>query len=231
MVGAGAVRAQTWRVDTFLAQVLDQPPWLIYVITIGVVFAEDALFFGFVIPGETVAILGGVSASLGYTELGWMLAGVILAAIVGDSVGYEVGRLYGGRVLDARILRSRRRQLDQAKDFLSRRGGSAVLLGRWTAFFRAVMPALAGWSRMPYRVFLPWNAIGGVLWGVVVVLAGYLAGRSYHQVARWLGGGASAVVATIAVVALVTWQVRKRRHEKAADAAYRPGSVIDLVED
>lgn len=162
-------------------------------------------------PGETVAILGGVAASLGHAEVGWVLAVVVGAAIVGDSVGYEVGRAYGARVLDSRCLRKRRRRLDQARDFLRRRGGSAVFLGRWVAFFRAVMPALAGASRMPYRTFLAWNALGGVVWGTVVVLAGYAAGMSYQRVAEWLGGGAAAVVALIVVVAVTVWHVRRRR--------------------
>ncbi len=210
--------------DAFLAQVLDQPPWLIYLVTFLVVFVEDALFVGFVVPGETVAILGGVSASLGHTELGWMLLGVVLAAIIGDSVGYEVGRLWGHRVLEAKILRRRTTQLDRAKDFLRRRGGSAVFLGRWTAFFRAVMPALAGWSRMEYRVFLPWNAAGGILWGTVVVLGGYFAGLSYQTVAKWLGGGATAIVATIVVVALVVFHLRKRARQRAIERAARAAS-------
>ncbi|WP_324603522.1 VTT domain-containing protein, partial [Phycicoccus elongatus] len=72
---------------------------------------------------------------------------------------------------------------------------AAVFLGRWTAFFRAVMPARAGVSRMPYRRFLIWNAAGGIVWGVVVVVVGYLAGLSYDRAAAWLGGGATAVVA------------------------------------
>ena len=74
-----------------------------------------------------------------------------------------------------------------AQDFPARRGGMAVLLGRWVAFFRAVMPALAGASRMPYRTFLRFNAVGGLIWGVVVVTAGYLAGSSYARIEQAVG--------------------------------------------
>ena len=120
-----------------------------------------------------------------------VLAVVVLAAIVGDSVGYEVGRHVGPRVLGLPVLRRRQRRLDDARDFLARRGGSAVFLGRWVAFFRAVMPALAGTARMPYPKFLAYNAAGGLAWGVAVVLAGYFAGASYARVEKALGPGAA----------------------------------------
>lgn len=205
--------------NSLLTQVLDQPPWLVYLIVGLVVFAEDAIFVGFVIPGETVAILGGVTASLGHTTLTAVLVLVIAAAILGDSVGYEIGRIWGTRIVAHRWLDRYRTRLDKAQDFLRRRGGSAVFLGRWTAFFRAVMPALAGSSRMPYRTFLPWNAAGGLAWGTTTVVAGYLAGMSYEKVAKWLGEGAAIIVVAVVLIAVAAHHVRKRRSERAAEGA------------
>lgn len=196
-----------------LPRLLDEPTWLVYLVVFGVVLLEDAVFVGFLLPGETVAILGGVSSSLGHTSLGWMLTGVVLAAVIGDGIGYEVGRAWGSKILEARILDTRRHRLEAAREALRERGGGAVFLGRWTAFFRAVMPALAGASGMPYRRFLPWNAIGGLTWGCAVVLGGYAAGMSYRTLERWLGGGAALAVAVVVVVATVAvvWHVRRRR--------------------
>jgi membrane protein DedA with SNARE-associated domain len=174
----------------------------------GVVFAEDALFVGFVVPGETAAILAGVAASLGHAPLALVLCVVVLAAIVGDSVGYEVGRRLGTRVLASGRLDRHRERLDRAESLLSRRGGAAVFLGRWTAFFRAVMPALAGTARMPYLRFLAYNAAGGILWGASVVTVGYLAGRSYTKVEHVFGWAAAAAVALVVVVAVVSRRVR-----------------------
>ncbi|WP_253905232.1 DedA family protein [Arthrobacter sp. H14] len=128
-------------------------------------FAEDALFFGFVIPGETAAVLGGVIASRGHVELWMMMVLVVLAAIVGDTVGYEIGKHFGSRMLNLKVMDKRRAKLDKTQDFLRRRGGSAVFLDRFAAFFRAVMPALAGTSRTPYPRFLAFNATGGLVWG------------------------------------------------------------------
>ena len=198
----------------FLDTILSAPAWTVLGIVALVVFAEDALFVGFVLPGETVAILGGVAANRGQVSLTAVLAVVVLAAIVGDSVGYEVGRHAGPRVLALPVLRRRQGRLDDARDFLARRGGSAVFLGRWVAFFRAVMPALAGTARMPYPKFLAYNAAGGLAWGVAVVLAGYFAGASYTRVEKALGPGAAVVVAVVALVGLGVWRVRVHRAER-----------------
>jgi membrane protein DedA with SNARE-associated domain len=200
-------------VTGFLDGVLNAPAWVVRGVVGLVVFAEDALFVGFVIPGETAAILGGVAANRGHVALPAVLAVVLLGAVIGDSVGYEVGRQVGTRVLGWPVLARRRERIDAASDYLARRGGTAVFLGRWTAFFRAVMPALAGTARMPYRRFLTFNVAGGVLWGTTVVLLGYLAGASYGRVEKLLGRGTALVIAALVVAAVVVWQVRRRRSE------------------
>ena len=194
-------------------QILNAPTFAVLGLVALVVFVEDALFVGFVVPGETAAILGGVAASRGHVPLLAVVAVVILAAIVGDSVGYEVGHHFGRRILRLPILDKRRKRLDDAQDFLARRGGSAVFLGRWVAFFRAVMPALAGTAHMAYPKFLAYNAAGGIVWGAAVVLVGYFAGESYAKVEATLGRDAALVVLGIALVALLVWQIRKHRAE------------------
>jgi membrane protein DedA with SNARE-associated domain len=88
-----------------------------------------------------------------------------------------------------------------------------VFLGRFFAFFRAVMPALAGAAQMPYRRFITWNAFGGVVWGVGFVLLGFLAGNSYQKVATEVGRGSAIAVTVIVLAALVVWRIRKHRHE------------------
>jgi membrane protein DedA with SNARE-associated domain len=192
-------------------RLLGTPGWAVLLIVGLVVFAEDALFFGFVLPGETVAILGGVAAKFGHVSLPGVLAVVIGTAIIGDSVGYEVGRHLGPRVISHRYLDGRRERLEAAQGFLARRGGTAVFMGRWVAFFRAVMPALAGSARMPYPRFLLFNAAGGIVWGVVVVLLGYAAGASYKRIEGYLGQGSALLVAAVVVLGLAVWAIRRHR--------------------
>jgi membrane-associated protein len=198
-------------------RLLGVPGWLVLLVTGAVVFAEDAFFVGFVLPGETIAVLAGVAAKLGHVSLVGVLAVVIGAAIVGDTVGYEIGRHLGRRVLGWRVLDRRRQRLDDAQRFLSRRGGSAVFLGRWIAFFRAVMPALAGTARMPYPRFLAYNAAGGLAWGATVVLLGYAAGASYARVEKSFGTGTAVAALVLIVAAVVVWRVRRHRAASATD--------------
>jgi len=190
------------------------PAPLAYVLIGALVLSEAALFVGFVLPGETAVLLGGALASTGRLSVVVLGAVVVVAAIVGDSIGYEVGRKAGPRLLELKILRKRRVRLDALRERLRTKGGPTVVLGRFTALLRALTPALCGISRMPYRRFLAWNAAGGLVWGVAVVLLGYLAGASYHLVERGLGGVGAALLAVFAVVVFVVW---RRSREAGAD--------------
>lgn len=207
--------------DSLLHRILQISPIWVYVVVTALVFVEDAIFVGFVVPGETAAVLGGVTASQGHTHLWAVIVLVVAGAIAGDSVGYEVGRQLGARLLAAHFLDRYRGRLDKAQNFLARRGGWAVFLGRFTAFFRAVMPALVGTSRMPYRKFLAFNAAGGTIWGITFVVLGYLAGRSYQAVAKTVGTDMAYIVGAIVVVAIIVWKIRQRRSERQVEGAYR----------
>ena len=196
-----------------LRHLLDLSPLWVVLVGAALVFAEDALFVGFVVPGETAAVLVGVEASRGRVPIVVACAAIVVAAIVGDVVGYAIGRRFGPRLLRTRWLASRSERIDRARAFLAERGGPAVLLARLVAFLRAVVPALAGASRMRVRTFLLWDVLGGLLWGVAFTLVGYLAGSSYRAVASRLGAGAAVVAAVIVVLGIVVWRVRRRRHD------------------
>jgi len=184
-----------------------------YALVGGLAFAEAALFVGFVLPGETAVILGGVLAHEHKVSLPLIAAVAVLAAIIGDSVGYEVGRHFGTRLLESRVFAKRREGLEKARDALRRHGGKAVFLARFTAFLRAVMPGLAGTARMPYPRFLAFNAAGGLIWAVGFTMLGYLAGASYHQVEK-VAGRASEVILILIVLAVLVFVIRRRRRER-----------------
>ena len=188
------------------------------------VFGEAAFFLGFVLPGETAVLLGGFMAYNDRISLSALFVVVVACAVVGDSVGYEVGRRLGPRILSWRLLARHEHRLDGARRFLDGRGGFAVFLGRFTAFLRAVMPGLAGMAQMRYRRFLAFNAIGGLVWGGGCVIAGYAAGKSYEQVGQWMGRSGAIVLAVLVVGALFVWH-RRREHTAELDAAADAGTL------
>ena len=200
-----------------LQSLLHVPAPVVLSAVAALVFGEAAVFLGFVLPGETAVLLGGFLASTGRVDVVELAVVVVVAAVVGDSVGYEVGKRLGPRLLRTRPLERHQDRVDNARAFLDGRGASAIFVGRFTAFLRAVTPGLAGLSGMRYRRFLAWNAAGGLVWGVGCVVAGYAAGSSYEQVARYLGQGGAVAAAAFVVVALVVWRVARRRAGRPGD--------------
>jgi membrane protein DedA with SNARE-associated domain len=188
-------------------------------------FAEAALLVGFFIPGETAVVIGGVLAGLGAVNLELMMAVVVVCAIVGDSVGFEVGKRAGPYLLERRPLKGNA-AVGRTLAMLERYGGPAVFLGRFVAFARALIPGLAGMSGLRYRIFLFYNALGGLLWGVGYTLLGYVVGVSFERILSQVGLWSVVGVAGIVVVAFVVRLLVKRRHraaEAAAPAPVEPG--------
>ncbi|MET9908273.1 DedA family protein [Streptomyces sp. NPDC006476] len=187
---------------------------VVYIVVAGLVFAEDAFFFGFVLPGETAVIVGGVLARQGVVDLVWLAVAVVLAAIAGDGVGYELGRRLGPPVLHSRPLRRHAHGADRTRDLIRRRGPAAVFIGRFVALFRSLVPAMAGASGMPYRRFFLYNALGGLVWGVGNAVLGYAAGAAYERAEGLVGKTMALVAAVLVVVALVVWRVRRHRRSR-----------------
>jgi membrane-associated protein len=191
--------------------------WVAYLVVAALVFGETAVFIGFVLPGEIAAVLGGVLASRGHLSLPLVIVIVVAAAIIGPIVGYEIGRRMGDRLFSARPLRRVQGGVTRTRAVLSNRGGIAVLLGRFVAILRALMPAAAGAAQVRYRTFTVYNALGALIWGVGYVLLGYLAGSAYAVVEREVGTGLAIAIGTIVIAALAVWLYR--RHRSAARRA------------
>jgi membrane-associated protein len=197
-----------------LEQLTSLPTAWVYLTVALIVFGEDAIVVGFLLPGQTAAILGGVSAGRGNANLAVIVIVVVVAAVVGDSTGFGIGRRYGTRLLTAGPLARRREKVNSVRSALARRGGPAVFAARFIAFGRAVMPFAAGASRMRFRTFLAFNVSAAVVWGVGVVLLGYFAGASYGRIERLFGQAAAVTVAVAVIVVLIMWQVRRRRRAR-----------------
>lgn len=149
---------------------------------------EASAFVGLFVPGEVGVLAGGYIAYEGRAELVPMMIVATLGAIIGDSIGYEIGRRLGGSIRRSRLgVKVGEERWTRAEEYLTVKGGRAVFFGRFIGVLRALVPALAGVSRMPYRKFLFWNALGALMWGPSLVGLGYLAGGSYRRVEHYAG--------------------------------------------
>jgi membrane-associated protein len=196
----------------FLQQVGAHVGGWFYLLAGGLAFAEAAVMVGLVLPGETALLVAGFAAHQGWIALWPMVAVAVGSAVLGDSVGYEVGRRLGPRLSSSRLgQRVGEDRWRRADAFLRRYGGRAVLLGRFTAVLRALTPGMAGMVHMPYlRTFLPWNVVGATIWGAGCVLLGYGFSASLTAVGRGLTYGPLALIA-LALAVLILLRARKRR--------------------
>lgn len=184
-----------------------------YPILFLLVMAESG---GVPLPGETAVIVGGVLASQGKLDIAAVIAVAALAAIVGDNIGYQIGRK-GGRWLLQRpgpFLRHRRTVLEMGEPFFERHGPKAVFFGRFVLGLRTWASWLAGANHMRWRTFFLWNALGGICWATGVGLIAYFVGRSASNAITTFGiYGLVAVV--LALGGALALHLRHRRHLRA----------------
>lgn len=181
-----------------------------YVVVAVLAALEASAFVGLFVPGELALLTGGYIAFSGRANLGIMMAAAAAGAIVGDSVGYEIGRHFGPRLRQSRLgRRVGQDRWERADAYLATKGGRAILAGRFIGVLRALVPAVAGATRMPYRRFVLWNVLGAIVWAPGTVLVGYLAGSSYQRVERYAGRAGLVLLvvlaATAGIVASARW--------------------------
>lgn len=207
--------------DRVLNLLVALPPALVLALVFLLPALEASTFLGLLVPGEIAVLVGGVLAHEGRLPLWAVVVAAVAGAALGDQVGYLVGRRYGRRLLNRvprRFVRSG--ELHRALDLVRRRGAMAVVLGRWAAALRALVPGLAGMSGIPQRTFTLANVTGGALWALTVAVLGYLAGASYRLLERRLGWGGEALLAV--VVLLVLARIVRARRAARRDAAVEP---------
>ncbi|MGH2776710.1 MAG: bifunctional DedA family/phosphatase PAP2 family protein [Actinomycetota bacterium] len=166
--------------------------------------AEGGLLVGLFLPGEAPLIIAGVLAYQGRVSLAVMLLVACLGAVLGDSIGYWLGRHYGRRLETTKLgQKIGQHRWERARVYVRERGGRAVFLGRFVSIFRTLAPPVAGSAHMPYRRFLVWNVPAAMMFAAGLVMAGYLAGSSWHLVEDYVGQASLVIVIIIAVLVAV----------------------------
>ena len=202
--------------------------WPVYLVVALLAFGESALFLGFVLPGETAMVIAGVLAARGNISLPAIIAICATAAVLGDQVGYLLGRHFGPGLRCSRLgRRVGEARWAKAQDAVTRHGAWAVAGGRWVAVLRALVPTVAGAIAMPYRRFLLANAVGGSVWAAGAVLVGYFAGGSVSTAQDLLGRTSLiglTLVTILTVITVIKYLRRRGRIRQTGEVELRPGS-------
>lgn len=142
-----------------------------------IVFAETGLFFGFFFPGDSLLFTAGIFASQGVFSIEVLLIGCIVAAILGDSVGYWSGKKYGRKLFDRdESFFFKKKHLYDAELFYEKHGKSTIIIARFVPIIRTFAPIVAGIGNMNYYSFISYNIFGGIFWVSLLLLSGYFLG-------------------------------------------------------
>jgi membrane protein DedA with SNARE-associated domain len=195
-----------------------------YVLVGAMTFLETGAFLSFVAPGEFTILFGGLVAGQGKINVIVLIGVVWFCAVLGDTTSFYIGRRLGRGFLirhGARVKITEER-LEQVERFYAKHGGPTVFIGRFVGLLRALGPFIAGASKMPYRTFLPYDILGGGLWGSMLVLLGYIFWRSFDRLKTIVGQGFLALGTLIAAVAgiVVAYRFFKVPENRAKTTAW-----------
>jgi membrane-associated protein len=209
----------------FLTQLFDQlrdleglVKWAGYIGLTLIIFAETGLLVGFFLPGDSLLVTAGLLAADPAFGLNVWLLGCILtvAAIVGDTVGYAVGKATGPRIFTREdSLLFNKAHLLRAQAFYEKHGGKTIIIARFMPIVRTFAPVVAGVGRMEYRAFLSYNVIGGVLWIWSMLLTGWVLARTVPGVAKHVEKIILLVVFLSVLPGIIAW-LRERRNKAAS---------------
>ena len=182
----------------------------------GIVFIETGFFVGFFLPGDSLLITAGIFAAADVIPLRWLLLPVMLCAIIGDQIGYWIGRSAGSALYKRQdSFFFRRSHLQRAHEFYEKYGGRAVILARFVPIVRTFCPPVAGAARMPYGRYLTFDIFGGIFWVGAMILGGYSLGRSVPNIGKYI----HYVIAVVVVVSILPAVIGILRSRKAAPSA------------
>jgi undecaprenyl-diphosphatase len=184
-----------------------------YLLVGALAYLETGAFVGFIAPGETAVIVGGLVAGQGQISLFVLIAIVWTCAVAGDLTSFALGRRLGrGWLLrHGERLKITEERLQTVEGFFERRGGATILIGRFLGFVRPLAPFLAGAARMPLRRFLPYDVLGAGAWTATFATLGYVFWQSFDKLTTYVSRGLVAFGTVVVVVAALVWLVRLRR--------------------
>ncbi len=164
--------------DQFLGTMAIELGLLIYLVLFIIIFCETGFVVTPFLPGDSLLFISGALAGSGVLNLPVLILVIAIAAIIGDSVNFWIGRFSGAKIMKGRFSAFIKVEwIDYTREFYDKWGGVTIVLARFVPYIRTFAPFLAGIGDMNYRVFLLYNILGGVLWTGGIVLCGYIIGN------------------------------------------------------
>lgn len=189
--------------------------WGGYVVLVAIVFTETGLLIGFFLPGDSLLITAGLVAAAGGLNIWWLNVLLIIAAVVGDSVGYAIGWRLGPRLFTReKSLLFNPRHVARTRDFYERHGAKTIVIARFVPIIRTFAPVVAGVGQMEYRRFIFYNIAGGIGWVVSMTWAGYLLGRVIPNIGSHIHVVVGVVI-ILSVIPIVIEIVKERKRRSA----------------
>ncbi len=193
---------------------------------ISIVFAESGLFFGFFLPGDSLLFTAGLFASQGYFNIVWLTIGTIVAAILGDSVGYAFGRRVGPALFSKEdSFFFHKKHIDRASAFYAKYGVKTIMLARFVPIVRTFAPIVAGIGQMSYRTFLTYNVIGGIVWAGSMTLGGYFLGELIPNSEKYLHYIIAGIIIVSFIPIIIEW-LKARKERKSAAEKVSDGGLL-----
>jgi membrane-associated protein len=190
-----------------------------------IVFIETGFFVGFFLPGDSLLVTAGVFAAAGAIPLRWLLLPVMICAILGDQIGYWIGRGAGAALYHRKdSFFFRRRHLESAHEFYEKYGGKTIIMARFVPIIRTFCPPVAGAAKMTYVHYLVYDMFGGVLWVGSMILGGYFLGRSVPHIGERIHYVIAMVIFLSLVPAIISvWRARRVVRSKTSAQIPGPG--------
>ncbi len=196
--------------DKYLSAIIQQYGLWTYAILFVVIFIETGFVVMPFLPGDSLLFAAGTFAALGALKIGWLIALLAAAAIIGDTVNYWVGHFLGPKVFSKEKARFfKKEHLDRTHAFYEKHGGKTIIIARFVPIIRSFAPLVAGIGRMSYGKFIAYNVIGGVGWVVLLTGAGYFFGNI--PVVRKNFSLAILAIIALSTVPIVTEYLRHRK--------------------
>jgi membrane-associated protein len=196
-------------IDKYLISIIQNFGAWTYLLLFGIVFAETGLVITPFLPGDSLLFAVGAFAAAGMLDVSWVAIILILAAIIGDSVNYAIGKTFGEQLLSRHTRFFKKEHIDKTHKFFEKYGGKTIVLARFVPIVRTFAPFVAGLGKMSYRYFFTYNVVGALLWVAIFVFGGYFFGNL-----PFVKKNFTLVILAIVVISILPGLIEWHRHKR-----------------